>query len=61
MIFRAKRMGLKVKTHDIDYAPKHIRKGASGKPHDILWGMYEMFRFRIYAWRKNFKENDITL
>ena len=47
MIFRAKRLGLKVKTHDIDYIPKHIRKGAFGKPHDIIWGLYEMLRFRF--------------
>ena len=47
MIFRAKRLGLRVKTYDIEYNPKHIRKGAFGKPHDIMWGLYEMLRFRI--------------
>lgn len=46
MIFRAKRLGLKVKTHDIEYNPKHVRKGAFGKPHDIIWGLYDMLRFR---------------
>ena len=47
MIFRARRLGFKVKTHDIEYNPKHVRKGAFGKPHDIIWGLYEMLRFRI--------------
>ena len=47
MIFRARRLGFKVKTHDIEYNPKHVRKGAFGKPHDIILGLYEMLRFRI--------------
>jgi len=47
MIFRAKRLKYKIKIHDVDYNPKHLRKGAFGKPHDILWGIYEMLRFRL--------------
>ena len=47
MIFRAKRLGLKVKTHNVEYNPRHVRKGAFGKPHDIIWGLYEMLRFRF--------------
>jgi glycosyltransferase involved in cell wall biosynthesis len=47
MIFRAKRLRLKIKIHDIEYKPIHVRKGAFGKPHDIIWGMYDMVRFRI--------------
>ena len=47
MIFRARRLGLKVKTHDIDYNPRYVRKGAFGKPHDVIWCIYEMLRYRI--------------
>ena len=51
MIFRAKRLGLKIKTYDVDYNPKHIRKGAFGKPNDIIWGLYEMLRFRFKCFK----------
>jgi len=47
MVFRAKRLGLKVKTHDVEYNPRHIRTGAFGKPHDIIWGLYDTLRFKI--------------
>lgn len=53
MIFRAKLQGLKVgnikNTPDI----QDVRSGAFGHPHDILWGMYEMARFRIRCWQRN--------
>lgn len=53
MIFRAKMKGLKVgnikNTPDI----KEVRAGAFGHPHDIIWGIYEMFRFRIRCWKHN--------
>lgn len=52
MILRAKRTGLRVKLSDVDYHPRQTGKGAFGKPHDILWTMYDMFRFRLSAWRK---------
>lgn len=51
MIFRAKLIGLKV--GNIKNTP-HItekRAGAFGKPHDIIWGIYEMIRFRIRCWK----------
>lgn len=50
MILRAKYQGLKVKTLLVDYKPRLSGKGAFGKPHDILWSMYDMFRFRIRLW-----------
>jgi glycosyltransferase involved in cell wall biosynthesis len=50
MIFRAKYLRLSVKTLLVDYKPRLSGKGAFGKPHDILWSMYDMFRFRIRLW-----------
>ena len=46
LIFRVKLNGYrwenkKVKCTNTD------RKGAFGKPHDIMWGIYEMFRFKL--------------
>lgn len=31
----------------------NLRKGAFGKPHDIIWGIYDMLRFRIRLWKKS--------
>jgi glycosyltransferase involved in cell wall biosynthesis len=50
MIIRAKYLHLRVKTLLVDYKPRLSGKGAFGKPHDILWSMYDMFRFRIRLW-----------
>ena len=47
MIFRARYLGLRIKTVTTEYHPRVQRKGAFGKPNDILWGIYDMFRFRI--------------
>lgn len=52
MILRAKRLGLRVKSIDVDYQPRTTGKGAFGKPHDILWSMYDMLRFRLKVWKK---------
>ena len=51
MIFRARYAGLKVVTVKAAYDPRHKRKGAFGKPFDILWALREMLRFRFYLWR----------
>lgn len=52
MIFRAKLAGLRV--GNLRHTPhiKQIRKGAFGKPHDIIWGLYDMFRFRLRLWQR---------
>lgn len=47
MIFRARYLGLRMKIITTEYQPRVIRKGAFGKPNDILWGIYDMIRFRI--------------
>lgn len=53
MVFRAKIRGLKVDNILTKPYVKDIRKGAFGHPHDIIWGIYEMLRFRIRLWSKN--------
>lgn len=47
MIFRAIYLNLNVKIIMTEYNPRVVRKGAFGKPNDILWGIYDMMRFRI--------------
>jgi glycosyltransferase involved in cell wall biosynthesis len=52
MILRAWRAGLRVKSLKVDYYPRVKGKGAFGRPHDILWSMYDMVRFRLNVWKK---------
>jgi len=52
MILRAKLHGLRVKSILVDYQPRPTGKGSFGKSHDILWSMYDMFRFRVKSWKK---------
>ena len=47
MIIRAHRLKLKVGTTTAKYHRRNQGKGAFGKPHDILWTIYEALRFRI--------------
>lgn len=53
IVFRAKINGLKVDNILTKPYVKDVRRGAFGHPHDILWGIYEMVRFRIRLWCKN--------
>lgn len=50
MIIRGKFFGLKVSTKYIDYQARKSGKGSLGKIHDILWTIYDMFRFRFLLW-----------
>jgi undecaprenyl-phosphate 4-deoxy-4-formamido-L-arabinose transferase len=53
MIFRAKlNSSIKVGNMPVDLNIGVTRKGAFGKPHDIIWGIYDMLRFRIRSWNK---------
>lgn len=52
MIIRAKALNLKVLNLQTPCIVSD-RKGSFGKPHDIIWGVYEMLRFRIRKWRNN--------
>lgn len=52
MIFRAKIKGLCVKNIAVKCNVEHIRKGAFGHPHDIIWGIYDMLRFKIKVWSR---------
>lgn len=53
LVFRAKVKGYKVTNEQVKCNIQEVRKGSFGHPHDIMWGMYEMFRFRCRLWRKN--------
>lgn len=53
MIFRAKLAGLRVGNYKHRPAYDPNRKGSFGKPHDIIWGIYEMLRFRVRLWHHN--------
>lgn len=50
MVFRAKLAKLNVVNIPAQCQVKNLRKGAFGHPHDIIWGIYEMLRFRIRVW-----------
>jgi len=54
MIFRAKLLNLRIKSVIVDYKARPAGTGALGKPHDILWTLYDMLRFR---WITLFKNN----
>ena len=49
MILRAKYQRLRVGSVEVDYHPRLRGKGAFGKLHDIIWTVYDMFRFRIIS------------
>lgn len=51
-ILRAMRLGLRVKSHPTAYHARPVGTGSLGRPHDILWSMYDMFRFRFTMWGK---------
>jgi dolichol-phosphate mannosyltransferase len=51
MILRALYKGLRVKSVLVDYWPRRVGKSAFCKPHDILWSLYDMFRFRLKCWK----------
>jgi len=53
MIFRAKRKGLRVGNRKVNFNDEVKRKGAFGKPHDIIWGIYDMLRYRLRSWFGN--------
>lgn len=51
LIFRTKLLGVKWVNVPVKCQVKNLRKGAFGHPHDIMWGIYDMLRFRIRLWR----------
>lgn len=53
MVFRAKKKGLAVKNIQVRCNVENLRKGAFGHPHDIIWGIYDMLRFRFRCWGKS--------
>lgn len=54
LIFRAKLLeDSKWENVKVKCRVDNLRGGAFGHPHDIIWGMYDMFRFRIRLWKKD--------
>lgn len=51
MIIRALRLGMRVKSVPVAYHARPVGTGSLGRPHDILWSLYDMVRFRSTAWR----------
>lgn len=53
LIFRTKMLeDIKWENVKVTCRVDNLRGGAFGHPHDIIWGMYDMFRFRIRLWKK---------
>ena len=50
MIFRARYHKLNIITKAVKFQAREIGTGSLGKTHDILWSMYDMFRFRYLMW-----------
>jgi dolichol-phosphate mannosyltransferase len=50
MIIRARLKGYKIKTVDAEFVERKSGKGSLGKPHDIVWTIYDMIRFRYLLW-----------
>ena len=53
LVFRAKLKNYKWMNRPAPCSVQNVRKGAFGKPHDIIWGIYEMLRFRIKLWMRD--------
>lgn len=54
LIFRAKLIkNVKWENVKVKCRVDSLRKGAFGHPHDIIWGIYDMMRFRIRLWIKD--------
>ena len=51
MVFRAKLAGIKVGNFQHKPHVDKPKKGAFGRPHDIIWGIYDMLRFRLRLWQ----------
>lgn len=54
LVFRAKLKGMQVENVPVKCNITKVRKGSFGHPHDIVWGIYEMVRFRIHLWKGDY-------
>lgn len=54
LIFRAKLAELNVQNVPVLFNMENKRNGSFGHPHDIIWGIYDMLRFRIRLWCKTY-------
>ncbi len=55
LVFRAKLKGKRIENVPVKCNVSNLRKGAFGHPHDIIWGMYEMLRFRLRVWKGDYE------
>ncbi len=53
MILRARHQGLRIKSVMVDYHPRTAGEPSFGKPHDIIWSIIDMLRYRFTAQKKN--------
>jgi len=51
MILRAKYQKARIKPIAVEYHARSSGRGALGGIHDILWSLYDMFRFRLITWK----------
>ena len=52
MILRAIKLNLNVRAETVAYRSRPSGKGAFGKPHDVLWTLHDMLRFRLKVWKR---------
>lgn len=53
LVFRAKLAKMNVLNVPVQCSMDVKRSGSFGHPHDIIWGIYDMLRFRLRLWQKN--------
>ena len=47
MVFRAKKLNYSIKSMEVDYQPRTMGTPSFGKPHDIVWTLYDMMRYKL--------------
>ena len=60
LILRALRLRLRVRSVPVAYHPRPVGTGSLGRPHDILWTLYDLFRFRLIVWPRLGRGRDRT-
>jgi len=53
LVFRAKLKKFKVINKKARCSIEKVESGSFGHPHDIIWGIYDMLRFRVRLWKKD--------
>jgi glycosyltransferase involved in cell wall biosynthesis len=50
LILRAHALGYRVKSLPVAYHARPAGGGSLGRPHDLIWSTYDLFRFRFTIW-----------